>query len=287
MRAQGDERIGGEPAARRSAARLVLFAVLSVAVIAALVFAARELLRPAPGTQPGAAVGGSAGAPAQRQAATTASEPGAAAPLPAEPVAPAAAASPPLPALAESDTEVRVALAAILPAVAHPALAPDDLLRRAAAIADGFGRGKLVRDKLPLPAIPGKPIVVTRGGRTFLDPANYARYDLVASAVASLDTDALARWFRRYEPLFQQAYEELGNGDARVRDAILRGIGIMLAAPAPATEPELTQPAVYYKFADPALEALPDAQKLLIRIGPANRERVASTLTRLRDALGS
>ena len=88
MRAQGDERIGGEPAARRSTARLALFAVLSVAVIAALVFAARELLRPAPGTQPGVAIHGSAGAPAERQPTTTASEAGATPLLPAEPGAP-------------------------------------------------------------------------------------------------------------------------------------------------------------------------------------------------------
>jgi len=182
---------------------------------------------------------------------------------------------------------VRSTLADILPAALQPGLAPDNLLARAAALADGFARGRLVRDKLPLPAMPGKLIVAERDGRMFLDAANHARYDTVVAACAELDTAALARWYRRYEPLLQQAWEELGNGDAPVREAILGGIELMLAAPAPAGELELKQPAVFYKYADPALESLPESQKLLIRMGPRNRALVVAQLERLREALRS
>ncbi len=212
---------------------------------------------------------------------------GAAQAAPAEPMPPAEPAAPPLPALAQSDVEVRTTLADIVPAAAHPSLAPDNLLARAAALANGFARGRLVRDKLPLPAVPGKLIVVERGERIFLDTANHARYDAVVAAFAELDTAALARWYLRYEPLLQQAYEELGNGEERVREAILDGIELMLAAPAPAGELELKQPAVFYKYADPALEALPESQKLLIRMGPRNRAIIVAQLQRLRQALGS
>ena len=109
----------------------------------------------------------------------------------------------------------------------------------------------------------------------------------MVAAFAEMDTAALARWYLRYEPLLQQAYAELGNGEARVRDAILGGIELMLAAPAPAGELELTQPAVFYKYADPALESLPESQKLLIRMGPRNRAIIVAQLQRLREALGS
>jgi hypothetical protein len=200
---------------------------------------------------------------------------------------PAEPAAPPLPALAQSDVEVRTTLAEIIPAPAHASLAPDNLLARAAALADGFARGRLVRDKLPLPAVPGKLIVVERGERIFLDTANHARYDAVVAAFAELDTAALARWYQRYEPLLQQAYEELGDGEASVREAILGGIELMLAAPVPAGELELKQPAVFYKYADPALEALPESQKLLIRMGPRNRAIIVGKLGQLRQALGS
>lgn len=286
MRAQDDERITEPRAAGRGLARPALFALLALALVAVTALAVRELLRtmPTPGATPAThAPGGAASAPAT-PGATTPAAPRAA---PAAPLPPAEPPVPPLPALAQSDTEVRTTLADIVPAPAHPSLAPDNLVARAAALADAFARGKLVRDKLPLPAMPGKLIVVEREERTFLDTANYARYDAVVAAFAEMDTAALARWYLRYEPLLQQAYAELGNGEASVRDAILAGIELMLAAPAPAGELELTQPAVFYKYADPALESLPESQKLLIRMGPRNRAVIVAQLQRLREALGS
>ena len=286
MRAQDDERITEPRAAGRGLARPALFALLALALVAVTALAVRELLRtmPTPGATPAThAAGGAASAPAA-PGVTTPAAPRAA---PAAPLPPAEPPAPPLPALAQSDAEVRTTLADIVPAPAHPSLAPDNLVARAAALADAFARGKLVRDKLPLPAMPGKLIVVEREERTFLDTANYARYDAVVAAFAEMDTAALARWYLRYEPLLQQAYAELGNGEARVRDAILGGIELMLAAPAPAGELELTQPAVFYKYADPALESLPESQKLLIRMGPRNRAIIVAQLQRLREALGS
>lgn len=286
MRAQDDERITEPRAAGRGLARPALFALLALALVAVTALAVRELLRtmPTPGATPAThAPGGGASAPAA-PGVTTPAAPRAA---PAAPLPPAEPPVPPLPALAQSDAEVRTTLADIVPAPAHPSLAPDNLVARAAALADAFARGKLVRDKLPLPAMPGKLIVVEREERTFLDTANYARYDAVVAAFAEMDTAALARWYLRYEPLLQQAYAELGNGEARVRDAILGGIELMLAAPAPAGELELTQPAVFYKYADPALESLPESQKLLIRMGPRNRAIIVAQLQQLREALGS
>ena len=285
MRAEDDERITAPRQADRGVARPALFALLALALVALTALAVRELLRatPVPGmSQVALPAGGtppaSTAAPATAPAAPAA---------PVEPPPPAEPAEPPLPALTESDAEVRSTLADILPAALQPGLAPDNLLARAAALADGFARGRLVRDKLPLPAMPGKLIVAERDGRMFLDAANHARYDTVVAACAELDTAALARWYRRYEPLLQQAWEELGNGDAPVREAILGGIELMLAAPAPAGELELKQPAVFYKYADPALESLPESQKLLIRMGPRNRALVVAHLERLREALRS
>jgi len=285
MRAQDDERITGPRAAGRGLARPALFALLALALVAVTALAVRELLRatPTPGASPVALPAGGAASAAATTPAAAPAPPG----LPAESSAPPEPAAAPLPALAQSDDEVRTTLAGIVPAPAHPSLAPDNLVARAAALADGFARGKLVRDKLPLPAMPGKLIVVERGERIFLDSANHARYDAMAAAFAELDAAALARWYQRYEPLLQQAYEELGNGDARVRDAILGGIDLMLAAPAPVGELELKQPAVFYKYADPALEALPESQKLLIRMGPRNRALIVGKLEQLRQALGS
>jgi len=289
MRAEDDERITAPREPGRGMARPALFALLALALVVLTAVAVRELLRatPVPGmSQVALPAGGTP--PASTAAPATAPAAGPAAPAaPLEPPPSAAPVEPPLPALAESDAEVRSTLADILPAALQPGLAPDNLLARAAALADGFSRGRLVRDKLPLPAMPGKLIVAERDGRMFLDAANHARYDTVVAACAELDTAALARWYRRYEPLLQQAWVELGNNDVPVREAILGGIDLMLAAPAPAGELELKQPAVFYKYADPALESLPESQKLLIRMGPRNRALVVAQLERLREALRS
>ena len=44
---------------------------------------------------------------------------------------------------------------------------------------------------------------------------------------------------------------------------------------------------VYYQFADPRLEALPSSQKLLVRMGPVNRQRIKDWLTVFKQAFAS
>jgi hypothetical protein len=213
---------------------------------------------------------------------------------PEESRAPAAALAPPeaaarlepaLPALDDSDEEVRATLSDILPLAMQASLAPSDLLRRAATLADNFGNGKILRDKLPLPAVPGKLKIQERDDRVFLDPANHGRYDLLVDALVQIDPRIVARWFDRYEPLLQQAYAELGNPQQPLRERILAGLQLMLNAPEAPAEIELLQPAVFYKYADPSLEALPDSQKLLLRTGPRNRALLLDRVERLHSAL--
>jgi hypothetical protein len=48
---------------------------------------------------------------------------------------------------------------------------------------------------------------------------------------------------------------------------------------------KLVQPKVYYKYADPELEALNAGQKLLIRIGPQNTTLIKARLMELKVRL--
>lgn len=284
MRAEQDERLAA-PARRR---RPVLFALLALAVLGMLGAALLMVLRSTePATRP---VVLTTPDPAREPPGAAQDAAGEAQPVapPAVPVeSPAESEEPPLPALEHSDPEVRATLADVLPPLAQTVLAPDELLRRTAVVAANFARGRLVRDKLPLPAPPGKLLVTERGDRLYLAEANHARYDALANAFAELDSDALARWFKRYEPLLDEAWRELGTDGGDVRAALIAGLELVLAAPDVQGEIELVQPAVFYKYADPALESLPGTQKLLIRIGPANRQLVKERARRLRDALAA
>jgi len=61
----------------------------------------------------------------------------------------------------------------------------------------------------------------------------------------------------------------------------------MLAAPEPAEPVRLIKPEAYFLFADPELEALPAGQKLMIRMGNDNAQRVKAKLREVRAAIAS
>lgn len=44
----------------------------------------------------------------------------------------------------------------------------------------------------------------------------------------------------------------------------------------------VVQPKVFYEYADPALEALPSGQKILLRMGPDNAARTKAKLKEIR-----
>lgn len=287
MQAEGSDRVGGPPPRRRP----LLFAVIAVAVLVGLGWTVRSLLVSTDTRLPPVAVQipglpSSPAATTPKATATTPSLP-ASAPTAPDTLVEAASEAPPLPSLESSDAEVRATLGDMLPAAAQPALAPAELIRRMAVMADSFGRGKLLRDRLPLPAPTGKMQVTERDERVFLAVGNATRYDALTDIVAAMDPETGARWFDRYEPLLQEAWAELGNDGGSVRGAVIGGLDLMLAAPDLEGEIELIQPAVFYKYADPSLESLPDVQKLLIRVGPANRGVIKEKARRLRDALAS
>lgn len=290
MQADSSDRIDGAP---RRRARPLLFVVLTLLVLAGLGWAVRSLLlgtdsplAPVPVQIPGTRAEAERPAAPGTPAASTPVPVEKPAPAPVEPSpAPGEASEPPLPELGASDEEVRASLQDVLPPAMQPALGADELIRRVAVMAASFARGKVLRDKLALPGARGAFRVEERGERIYLSAGNASRYDALVDAVAALDVDALARWFRRYEPLLQQAWVELGDGEGDVRGAILQGLDVLIAAPDLQGDIELVQPSVFYRYADPAIEALPDSQKLMIRIGQGNREVLRRKAERLRDAL--
>lgn len=272
MHAQDSDRIAARPDEPGQRRRRAVMAIIGLLCLAILLTVGYRWWHTAPPPAPATAE------PAPPAAAAT-TAPAPASTTPASPETPDTPAAPiTLPALEDSDTEVRATLGELLPEALRPVLAPDELLPRAVALADSLAQGRLVRDKLPLPAPGGKTRVIERADGLFLDPANYARYDTLVATLEAVDPVEAARWYLRFEPLLQQAYAALGNGDVRVRTVLQRGIDTLLAAPEAPAEIALVQPSVFYKFADPALESLPDTQKLMLRIGPRNREILTAWL---------
>jgi hypothetical protein len=114
---------------------------------------------------------------------------------------------------------------------------------------------------------------------------NYRRYDPYVSQLATMDPDALIALYRRYQPLLEQAYKEQGVNDGSFHRQLLNAIDHLLVAPVTDEELILVRPRVFYQYEDPALERLPDAHKLMLRMGPKNAQSVKASLRRLRTRL--
>jgi hypothetical protein len=115
-----------------------------------------------------------------------------------------------------------------------------------------------------------------------LDPANYERYSVYVKLLEAVDINQLVALYVHYYPLFQQAYESLGYPGKYFNDRLVEVIDNLLDAPVIREEIKLIQPKVFYQYADPKLEALSAGQKIMLRMGPDNAERVKVVLRQLR-----
>lgn len=206
--------------------------------------------------------------------------------------APAAASGPSaaVPALEESDPFLRARAAALSPDPRFKTwLAMTDLAQRAAAAVNMISRGKVPSDALAFLGPRSKFLTMKRGKKLFVDPRSYARYDAVGDVIGSVDAAAAARFYRDLQPLFQKAWEALGEKDSGFEPAFLRAAGELVQAPGLPPEVELKEgkKGLVYVYADPALEALSPAQKQLLRMGPKNAAAIQFKLREIARALGA
>ena len=192
----------------------------------------------------------------------------------------------PLPPLKDSDPEVRESLIGALGAKAvSQFLIPENVVRHAVATIDNLPRRKVAVELRPVKPTPGATAVAAQGDITTLGSANFERYTPFVKAVQSADTTALVDVYFRLYPLFQQSYEDLGYPGQYFNDRLVEVIDDMLRAPDLQGPIEVTQPKVFYEYADPKLESLSAGQKLLLRMGPANEALVKAKLRELRKAV--
>ena len=191
-----------------------------------------------------------------------------------------------LPALSESDVFAREALGQLSQ---HPGLASflltDELVRKIVAAVDNIAEGENPSRHFPYLAPEEKFGVVHRSPQGFLDPRSYHRYNVIASAFASMDAQGLATLYRNAKPLMEEAYVELGYQDQQFEDALRKAISILLQTPVVEDRITLRADSVNYTFAESRLEALSPGQKQLLRTGPENTKRVQSKLRELAAAL--
>jgi hypothetical protein len=141
---------------------------------------------------------------------------------------------------------------------------------------------------LALKPVPGRLQISTdAAGASSIAEANAQRYAAYVQAFTQADPGAMVAAYRRFYPLFQQAYVELGYPKGYFNDRLVQVIDHLLQAPVPATPPALIADARTgkYRFVDPALESLSVGQKALLRLGPVQAAAVRKQLQAIRAAL--
>ena len=192
-----------------------------------------------------------------------------------------------LPPLAESDRYFALALVDLFGPDLEPLLADEALIDKTVATLDNLTRGRVAEKIRPLGRLPGSFVVTAAGdsGPLYLSAENYSRYDVLVNMLTGADLDELVATYRRFYPLLQEAFAQLGYPDGYFNDRVVAVIDHLLATPQPEEPIRLVQPHVLYEFADPELEALSGGQKLLIRMGPDHISRIKAVLSEARTRI--
>ena len=164
-------------------------------------------------------------------------------------------------------------------------LAPEGLVRRFVASVVNVADDESPRPHLGFLSPRGSFRVAEDHGDLIIDPASYRRYDEAVAILTSLDTADGLRLYRQLQPLFDEAYRELGYPSGNFDRALLSAIDRLLATEIPDGPIVLKRRVKNYGFADPRLEALSPIQKQLLRLGPDNARQVQRKLRVVREAL--
>ena len=185
-----------------------------------------------------------------------------------------------LPDLDNSDPIVRK----IAPSVTgHSAFAlwlvPDELIRKFTLVIDNMSRGDLTRKHLKH-FVPKQPFKVRElaDGVYMMDPASYRRFGLFVDTFDSLDPRITIALYLKLQPLFQEAYEELGYPDQDFDQVLLAATDIILGAPVITRPLKFDRRSVMFKFADKKLENLNAVHKQMIRMGPENTKKIQAKI---------
>lgn len=193
-----------------------------------------------------------------------------------------------LPTLQESDVPVQQALIELFgPSAVESFLVPQALITRFVVMVDNLPAPSVPPKIRSLRKVDGDFGVTESDGHYYLNPSNSARYAGLVEAIQLADMKRCAAFYKRYYPLFQQAYEQIGYRNKSFNTRFVQVIDHLLATPEISGPIELVRPRAYYQFANPDLEDLSAGQKALLRLGAENADVVKFKLRELRSALAA
>lgn len=201
----------------------------------------------------------------------------------------------PVPKLAESDAYLTDALSDLFgKKTALTFFSQEEFVRHSVATVDNLAQGHAASRLWPVVPTPQRFMIDERPDGLYMAEGNSARYTPFVRFATSINAAKAAALYARLYPLFQQAYEELGYPGKYFNDRLVEVIDQLLQAPEMTQPVKLTltqvqgpvtssEPWLRYEFDDPALEALPAGQKIMIRVGRDNELALKAKLKEFRE----
>lgn len=163
-------------------------------------------------------------------------------------------------------------------------LASDDLIRRTVVFIDNLAKGDIAKKHSPV-IEPKEKFQALEGDLQIIDPNSYERYTPYVNLVSRFSGAQLVRMYDEFQPLFKEAYQEIGYDGENFETTLNNAIQELLDTPIPKSPIPLIKESVTYKYAYPEWEQLSDAQKQFLRMGPDNMKKLKVTLQAVQKAL--
>lgn len=199
----------------------------------------------------------------------------------------------PLPLLNESDSSLLTALQQLRGEGLLQLIVPQEIVRKFVLAVNNVAEGKVIQEYRPIVS-PPPPFIAesfsvmiegTAAEQERVSAKNFQRYEPYVTTLSLIDSDAAVAVYRRFYPLLEEAFNELGLKKPNFHSVLIAAIDNLLAAPDVQGDLLLLRPKVFYQYADPALETLPQTHKLMVRMGPENARTVKASLRQLRARL--
>ncbi|XPF94154.1 DUF3014 domain-containing protein [Colwellia sp. RE-S-Sl-9] len=196
-----------------------------------------------------------------------------------------------IPVLNESDLWVKEKLSAIIwRKELLELLIDEDMIRRFVVFVDNFSQGNIAYSHSPFikpsTSFTGKKVALEGEVQKWeFDESTFKRFSLYVDLFRSVNSETLVEWYKELHPLIKQAYSELGYPDQDFDQVLQVAITKVLDLEFPKENKELVRPSVMYRYKSAEIEALDDADKLMLRIGKDNLLIIKSVLLEINEKL--
>lgn len=191
-----------------------------------------------------------------------------------------------LPEIQNSDASIQEQLIRLEPkGLFTQLLVLDNFISRFVVTIDNLPGKKLPQAHLPLKPPKGRFLISGTAEEPQTSSRNHKRYEPYVNLMESFAPELTIKVYKHFYPLFQSAYKQLGYRNAYFNDRLIQVLNHLLETPTPTEPMALSQPLILYTFTDPTLEKLSSGQKILLRMGPKNHQRMLKIIAAYRQQL--